>query len=144
MTLDSRIRSLKFAALALIILPGVLTLAGLAFPVMWMIEFFLDLAVLPMDGGQAVDTAAARLMAAILAGLLIGFGVLIWRIADTVFRHDPAQGAALLVPAIGAWYLADSAGSILAGAWFNAVLNTGILAGLLYPVLWRRGALTVA
>lgn len=144
MTIDARIRFLKIASVALLILPGVLTIAGLVLPVRWMIEAFLDVAVLPVDGAQAVDTDTAKLLAAILGGVLVGFGVMIWRIADTVFRTDPELGASLLVPAICAWFIADSAGSVMAGAWFNAVLNTVILAALLYPVVWRRAALTAA
>lgn len=144
MTLDTRVRLVTINAFALLILPGLLMVAGLALPVMVLVEAFLDLAHLPVDGGQPVDSDAARLLNAILGGVLVGFGTLIWRVGDTVFRSDPETGAALIVPAAAAWFVTDSLGSILAGAWFNAVINLAILAALLFPVLWRRRALTVA
>ncbi len=144
MTIETRVQALKILAFALLIGPGLIMVAGLGFPVLFLVEAFLDLAHLPIDGGQPIDSDAARLLNAILGGILVGFGTIIWRVAGKVFLTDPSLGASILVPAMLAWFVTDSAGSILAGAWFNAVLNALILVALLFPILWRRGDLVQA
>ncbi len=144
MSLDARVRFLTITVICALIVPGLLMIIDLALPKPVMMPVFLDFAFQPTDGGQPVETGAARLLAAILAGIAIGFGTLIWQIAAKVFRSDPALGTAILVPGILAWFVTDSLASILAGAWFNAVLNLGFLAVLLFPILWRRDALVGA
>lgn len=136
MTHATRIIALKTAVAALMIGPGLIMVAGLGTPLLWVTELFLDLAILPLDGANRIDTTTARLLDAILGGVLVGFGLLIWQVAGRVYATDPALGRSLIVPAIAAWFVVDSTGSVLAGAPFNAVLNLGILALLLGPLLW--------
>ncbi len=138
MSIDARVTWLTVSAFLLLIGPGLIMVAGLAFPVLFLVESFLDLAHQPIDSGQPIDTDAARLLNAILGGILVGFGTLIWRVADKVLRNDFVLGQSILLPALIGWFICDSLGSILAGAWFNAVLNAVIVAVLLVPLLWKR------
>lgn len=104
-------------------------------PFMGLLNGFLDLAHQPVDGGQVVADDAARLLTAILGGILVGFGVMIWLIAERVLRTDPALGRGLILVPLLCWFVTDSLGSILAGAWFNAIINVAILVSFLIPLL---------
>ena len=136
MALNTRIAVLKFAAAALLIVPGAIMIAALISPLMSWVEAFLDLAHQPLDRGQQVEGDAARLLNAILGGVLIGFGVMIWLVADRVYRQDEGLGRSLIVIPLISWFVFDGAGSVLAGAWFNLVLNTGFLIMFLAPLFW--------
>ena len=137
--IERRISILKAAAFLLLIGPGVMMVVSPIAPTLVLIEAFLDFAFQPLDGGQKITGGAALLLNAILGGILVGFGALIWLVADRVFRHDQAAGRTILLVSIGSWFVCDSAGSVLAGAWFNAVINIAILAVFLTPLLWPAG-----
>lgn len=136
MALNTRIAFLKFAAAALLIVPGAIMVAALVSPLMSWVEAFLDLAYLPLDGAQKVADDAALLLNGILGGVLVGFGVMIWLVADRVYRKDEGLGRSLILVPLISWFLFDGAGSVLAGAWFNVVLNTGFLMMFLAPLFW--------
>lgn len=136
MTLTTRIAVLKFVAAALLLVPGAIMIIALVSPLMSWIDAFLDLAHQPLDGGQKITDDAARLLNAILGGVLAGFGVMTWLVADRVYRNDEDLGRSLIVIPLMSWFLVDGAGSVLAGAWFNAVLNTGFLMMFLAPLFW--------
>lgn len=136
MGLSTRIFILKAAAFGLLIGPGLLMMIGPVTPTMSLVDAFLDLAYQPFDGAQKVSGGAALLLNAILGGVLIGFGVMIWVVADRVYRHDQALGRSLILIPLVSWFVCDSIGSILAGAWFNAVLNGMILVTFVTPLIW--------
>lgn len=135
MTLNVRILLIKAAAAGLLIIPGLVMATGPVTPFMGLVNAFLDLAHQPIDGGQVVADDAARLLNAILGGILVGFGVMIWLVAERVLRTDPALGRGLILVPLLCWFTTDSLGSILAGAWFNAVINVAILVSFLIPLL---------
>lgn len=135
MGLNARITALKVAAFALLIGPGLIMIAGPNSPSIVLVEAFLDLAYQPLDGSQKVVDGASFILNAILGGVLIGFGVMIWMTAERVYRQDPALGRSLILIPLLSWFVCDSAGSIIAGAWFNAVINIAILATFLVPLL---------
>ncbi|PSL20621.1 excinuclease ABC subunit A [Shimia abyssi] len=96
--------------------------------------WFLDLAHLPLDGTQGFASDSELLLGAICGGLLAGFGVVMWRITIDVYAKHPALGARIIKAGIVTWFLIDSTGSVLAGAWFNVVLNSGFLALFMLPL----------
>ena len=138
MTIDTRILILKAAAALLLIGPGLIMITAPVSPLAGLVDAFLDLAHQPLDGGQDVTTEAARLLNAILGGVLIGFGVMIWLVAEKVYRQDTALGKSLILIPLLCWFFTDSAGSVLAGAWFNAVINTAIIVTFLIPLLVKE------
>lgn len=140
MKLNMRIAILKVAAFTLLIGPGVMMVTGPISPLMGLVDVFIDLAHQPVDGGQKVADDAGRLLNAILGGVLIGFGVMIWLVAERVYRGDETLGRTLILIPLLSWCVTDGLGSILAGAWFNAVLNLAILAAFLAPLLWPLDA----
>ncbi|MEW2914352.1 excinuclease ABC subunit A [Leisingera sp. JC11] len=119
---------------------GLAMVLALATPLGTALGLFIDLAFLPVDGAQMLTPGAASLMTAISGGLMCGFCVLIYLVADHVCSKNPALGRRLLIPALLAWYIPDSLGSLAAGAWFNVVMNTAFLALFLVPLMLARPA----
>lgn len=138
MTIHRRVLFLKILAFLLLIGPGLMMILGTKGPFMAAINGFLDFAHQPYDGQTQISGEAAFLLNAILGGILIGFGTLIWMVSEHVFRGNPALGRKMILTALLAWFITDSLGSVLAGAWFNAVINLVILIAFLLPLLFGR------
>jgi hypothetical protein len=133
MTPDRTRKSLKAAA-AFCIAIG-LAMAAAPFTALAPgLDLFLDIAHLPIDGGQQISTDTEALLSAISGGLLAGLGTAVWLIAHHLHPRDPALAARIVTLTLAAWYIPDSAGSLAAGAWFNVVMNTGFLALFLVPL----------
>lgn len=103
-----------------------------------------DLIFWPFDGRQAVDTQTARLLAAIGGGVMFGWGLLLWQLATQLLPREPQLAASLIRRSVLAWFVLDCACSILAGAYFNVVLNLGFLAMFLLPLAQLKPSLQVA
>ncbi len=101
-------------------------------------QFLLDLIYWPLDGGQDLSSPEARLLCAISGGVMVGWGFLMWLVATRLYPREPELARALILSSIGAWFVVDSAGSIVAGAWLNAIFNIGFLA--LFYFAFRVGA----
>lgn len=140
MTLDKRILALKVLAVLLLIGPGLLMVTAPVTGLGSWVEAFLDLAHQPWDGGQSIAEGGAPLLNAILGGILVGFGVMIWQVAGKLLQVNEPLGRSIILTALLCWFVTDSLGSVLAGAWFNAVINLAILISLLIPLLWRKEA----
>lgn len=126
MSTSVRITLLKALAFLLLIGPGLLMISAPVTGLGFLTEMFLDLAHQPYEGSQPITGKSANLLNAILGGVLVGFGVMIWVVAEQVLRKDFALGRKLIFIPLIFWFLSDSLGSVLTGAWFNGVLNTGI------------------
>lgn len=137
MTHDRATRLLSLAAIATALF-GLAMFATVALDQRAVFEMFLDLAILPIDGADRLDTPTARLLTAISGGLLTGLGVMIWQVVRDVYARDPKTGGRIILRGVLAWFVIDSAGSVLAGAAFNVVMNSGFLALFLVPLLGRR------
>lgn len=100
-------------------------------------EYLFDLMFWPIDGAQSLAAPETRLACAIGGGVMVGWGVTIWLVADRLGSRDRALTRMLILPGVGAWFVVDSIGSVVSGAPFNAVLNVGfpLFFGAL---LWRR------
>ena len=134
MSIDTRIRWLKFAAAITVgvgLLIAVAAIPALAGPT----ELLTKLVVPSADAVAALGTPTARTLAAISGGVLVGWAVALWMIADNIFATNPRFVSRLVVASIGSWFVVDSAMSVAAGAWPNAVLNCSFLVLFLPPVL---------
>ena len=109
-------------------------------PLAFMGVIFMDLAVLPLDGAQSFAATETRLLMAIVGGLTAGIGAAIWMIARHLYAQNPVVGRKILLTFILIWFVVDSVGSVLSGAWFNAVLNTGLLVAMILPLVWVKEA----
>ena len=97
----------------------------------------------PLDGAQAIDTQAARVLAAIAGGVMVGWGVMMWLVVDRLLHADPKLARLLIIEATLAWYIVDSTGSFVSGAGVNVLLNTVLMLTIVLPA-WRIGAARLA
>ena len=137
MTHDTRVSLLRYAS-ALIIGFGLLFFLSLISPVAALLDLFIDLAFLPYDGAQSAASDSAQLLTAIAGGMLTGWGLMFWLVTTRVYANDPELGKSIMLPAIVIWFLLDGIGSIIVGAWFNVVLNSGFLLSIAVPLIWSE------
>lgn len=126
---------LKISALVIASFAPVLflaTLPGLEEPARWS----LDLLTWPLDGFPSYASAEIRFLSALTGGFLLGWGVMVWRLAVRVHDHAPEGVRRALLSGACAWFVLDSAGSVTAGHWPNALWNILVLVLLVGP-LWR-------
>ncbi len=109
------------------------------------VEILADLIFFPVDGAQNVGAPETRLMNAIGGGVMTGWGIMIWMLATRLYPREPALAKQLIVTSVVAWFVVDSAGSLMSGAPLNALFNVSFLLIFCVP-LWlaERHAHTVA
>lgn len=103
----------------------------------------LDILVWPFDGVQTLDATETRLVSAIGGGVMIGWGVAIWILANEGFKQAPELSRKIILASVSIWFVADSTASIAAGVPLNALSNTVYLAIFVLP-LWNVRALSTA
>jgi len=88
------------------------------------------------------DTAVryVGLTHAVIGGLMVGWGTAMLYAVGVLFARGRAEGWTLIALSIAAWYLPDTAYSLLSGFWQNAVLNTVFLTLFALP-LWATRAM---
>lgn len=88
------------------------------------------------------DTAVryVGLTHAVIGGLMVGWGTAMLYAVRVLFARGRAEGWTLITLSITAWYLPDTAYSLLSGFWQNAVLNTVFLTLFVLP-LWATRAM---
>ncbi|MGB5490963.1 MAG: hypothetical protein WBM76_09085 [Woeseiaceae bacterium] len=96
----------------------------------------LDLVYLPLDGAPSTGGSAARLLSAICGGVLVGWGLMLWLLATTLYAKEPQLCRRIILTSIISWFVVDSSMSIAAGAILNAFLNIGFLLVFALPV-WK-------
>lgn len=137
MTHSASVTMLRIVSILTLLTGSALVLA-LATPLVHGFNLFVDLAFLPLDSSQSLNSESGALMTAISGGMMSGFAVLVYQVTCHVFSKDAALGRRLLIPALLTWFILDGLGSLAAGAWFNVVMNTGFLLLFLLPLLLSR------
>lgn len=99
-------------------------------------RFLLDLLSWPLDGDMTYASPDVRFLSALTAGFLMGWGVLIWRLSGAIYDAAPDAVRRAVVWSLLAWFLVDSAGSVVSGNVWNAVFNVGFLLLAVGP-MWR-------
>lgn len=128
------------AASALVMASGAVMFLSVFTGLQPLLNLFVDLAHLPVDGGQSIESDAALLLTGICGGILVGWGLMAWMVTGHVYAHDPEIGGRILLRSILVWFVIDGTGSVLAGAWFNVVLNCSFLLAFLVPLILARPA----
>lgn len=98
------------------------------------LQFTLDLLGLPLDGLPVYGDPASRFLAAIMGGLLLGWGATIWCLQAWVFDAAPEGVRHTVVVSLCLWFVLDSAGSALSGHPSNVLFNVGILVCAVGPL----------
>jgi len=132
-----KITSLLIIALGLLVAFG--AHPATALPATWL----TDIVFWPFDGLQTLEAPAARVLAAISGGVMVGWGLMIWLVIDRLLPADPRLARLLVVESTLAWYLVDSTGSFVSGATVNVLLNTVLMLTIVMPA-WRLGKDQVA
>jgi len=96
----------------------------------------LDILSWPIDGATTYASPDTRFLTALTGGFLLGWGVLIWRLASQVYDLAPDAVRRAVVSGFVAWFFLDSAGSIASGNASDAGFNVLVLLTLVGP-LWR-------
>ncbi len=133
---QATLRWLKFASLSVIGF-GLLGVLAVVPALSGATRFFIDLAFWPVDGVPGMPTSESNLLWAILNGIVVGWGVLLWQVTTKIYVNHPDVGRSMILTSVGIWFVVDSAGSIAAGAPVNALLNITFLLMFFIP-LWRR------
>jgi len=135
MVLSTRIAWLKTGSAVTIgfgILIAAAAVPGLQGPT----AVLLDLVYLPVDGSPSTGGHAAQLLSAISGGVLVGWGLMIWLLATTLYAKEPDLCRRIILTSIVSWFVVDSSMSIAAGAILNAFFNVGFLLVFALPV-WK-------
>ncbi len=135
----TRTTLLKYAS-AMIFGFGLLFFLSLISPIAALMDLFVDLAFLPYDGIQSATSESAQLLTAIAGGMLTGWGLMFWLVTTRIYAKDPELGKSIMLPSIVVWFLLDSIGSVIVGAWFNVVMNAGFLLSIAGPLMWPTPA----
>lgn len=123
------------AASILTIATGLASLAG-AHPATsgaWALLF--DIERWPIDGAQGAFSDEARLLNAVLGGVMAGWGVMMWRLVSGPITRGDSEARQTVLIGTSVWFVLDSAGSIISGWPANVALNIGFYALFLFPLL---------
>ncbi|MCH2066835.1 excinuclease ABC subunit A [Shimia sp.] len=143
MTQDRAIYLLKLTSLGTVLF-GLIPLFAMIGGLHGIVGWFLDLTHLPLDGAQSFGGDSEKVLAAIGGGLMVSLGVVTWQVTIRVYANDPEIGASIISWGVWSWYVVDSAGSFVAGAWFNVVMNTGFLLMFVLPITLAKPRQAVA
>lgn len=98
------------------------------------LRWFADLLFAPV-GDPPVLTREARLLAAILGGVMTSWGVMVWMLTSALAERDPIVLRRIILTTMVVWFVLDGAGSIASGGWLNLIGNTAFLALFVIPAL---------
>lgn len=135
MTLEKATTWLKIASWVLIGF-GVLSAISAHPSLNFLSRPFIQMAIWPFSEASEILSTETRLLWAIMGGISIGWGVLTLQITTKLLHKEPQIVRSIMLSSTLAWFLTDSAASILSGAGFNAVLNLSFLV-LFLPPIWR-------
>lgn len=96
---------------------------------------FTDIVIWPIDGMQQFSSPEARLFAAVLGGVMVGWGLMQWLVITRLVAKDPGLARELILVSTIAWFVVDSTGSVLVGAPLNVLPNAGFLVMFVLPAL---------
>jgi len=77
---------------------------------------------------------------AVIGGVMVGWGAALLYVTRALFAKGHGEGWYVIALSVAAWFVPDTAYSIISGFWQNAVLNTGFLALFALP-LWATRAI---
>ena len=96
----------------------------------------MDILSWPLDGGTTFDSPDTRFLSALAGGFLLGWGMTIWCLSSWVYESNPEGVRKTVLIGVLAWFILDSAGSVLSGNPSNVFFNSIVLLVGIGP-LWR-------
>ena len=104
------------------------------------VVFVADLFIWPLDGVQTLAAPETRVFMSITGGLMVGWGVTLWKLAAHLMPTDPAAVRSITMTGLYCWFAVDSLASIMAGVPINAVANVGFVVLFLLAFGQQRAA----
>jgi len=120
------------AASAIVIGVGLVLAAAAWPPLAAPVALLTDILIWPLDGMETLGSPETRVFAAISGGVMVGWGVTLWKMAEHLLPADFAAARSIALTGLYSWFVVDSIGSIAAGAALNAVVNIGFVALFLF------------
>jgi hypothetical protein len=96
----------------------------------------LDFLDWPLDGSPGSFARESFVLNAVLGGVMIGWGVLMYFVSNEL-QKSPRMLKAMIISLL-CWFVSDSLGSFVSGVYGNIFLNLIFLAMFLYPLLKLR------
>ena len=124
------------AASAVVIGFGLLLAAGAWPPLSAPVALLADLLIWPMDGLQRLELPETRVFMAISGGVMVGWGVTLWKLADHLLAEHLAAVRSITMTGLYSWFAVDSIGSIAAGVPLNALANVSFV--VLFVLVFRQ------
>jgi len=125
------------AAAALVAGVGLLIALAAWPPLAGPVVFAADLFIWPLDGMQTLTAPETRVFMGISGGLMVGWGVTLWKLLDHLMADTPELARAITMTGLYCWFAVDSLASIMAQAPLNAVANIGFV--VLFLFAFRQG-----
>lgn len=137
----STARTASYLKIASIVLAGVGLVSAIAAwpPLAFPNTVLAEIILWRFDGSVSLASPEARLLTAILGGVLFGWGIMIWQMVDRFYAQHPEETGRVIVTGTLCWYCVDSLACVAAGAWLNVFINLGFLAMLVLPVMFSGG-----
>jgi hypothetical protein len=76
---------------------------------------------------------------AVIGGVMVGWGAALFYATKTLFAAGDRAGWNIIALSVAAWFVPDTAYSLLSGFWQNAILNAVFLALFVVPLWATRG-----
>ncbi len=124
------------AASAVVIGFGLLLAAAAWPPLAGPVVLLADLLIWPMDGLQTLAAPETRVFLAIAGGVMVGWGVTLWKMADYLMPEHLAAVRSITMTGLYSWFVVDSIGSITAGVPLNALANISFV--VLFVLAFRQ------
>lgn len=127
--------ALKIATIILMIAGGLLLAMASHPSTALLTNIFFDLVFFPpLNGAETAAEPVSRFLSALAGGGFLGFGITFWMILTRLMPKDPQLAKSIMTSGLFGWFVVDSAGSLISGAWFNAVINCAILFCFIFPL----------
>jgi hypothetical protein len=76
---------------------------------------------------------------AVIGGVMVGWGVALFHVTKALLARGDRVGWNIIALSVAAWFVPDTAYSLLSGYWQNAVLNTAFFLLFALPLWATRG-----
>lgn len=86
----------------------------------------------------AATVSYIKLVHAVLGAVMVGWGTALLYVLFCTFRDNLVIGWKTVTGSVLAWFIPDTAYSLISGFWQNAVLNVGFLILFAIPLLAMR------
>lgn len=124
------------AAAGIVIGVGLILAAGAWPPLAAPLVFLADLIIWPLDGLQTLGAPETRVFMAISGGVMVGWGVTLWKLAEHLTPEHLASVRSITMTGLYSWFAVDSIGSIAAGVPLNALANLSFV--VLFVLVFRQ------